>query len=59
MSPSLPNQATRGVVFTVSAQVVKVALSLASTVTVARLLSPSDYGVIAMVAPITALTLML
>jgi PST family polysaccharide transporter len=59
MTASLPKQATRGVLFTASAQLVKVALTLASTVTVARILSPADYGVIAMVAPLTALTTLL
>ena len=36
------------------AQAVKVALGFVSTIIVARILTPSDYGVIAMAAPVTA-----
>ena len=46
-------KALGGAVYTGAAQAVTVALSILSTIVVARILSPSDYGVIAMAAPVT------
>lgn len=46
----LRGQATRGLVFTVGAQVAKAALQLTSITILSRLLTPSDFGLFAMVA---------
>jgi PST family polysaccharide transporter len=51
-------KATKGIAFVAGAQTLKVALTFVSTVTVARLLSPQDYGVVAMSAPIAAFLLL-
>jgi len=48
-------RATRGVASTAVAQLVKVFTTMGTTIVVARILSPSDYGVAAMVAPLTGL----
>lgn len=49
--------ATRGLASTAVAQVIKIFGTMATTIVVARILSPSDYGVAAMVAPLTGLVL--
>jgi PST family polysaccharide transporter len=46
-------KALGGAAYTGAAQAVTVTLSILSTIVVARILSPSDYGVIAMAAPVT------
>ncbi|WP_132268355.1 lipopolysaccharide biosynthesis protein [Novosphingobium sp. PhB57] len=48
-------RATRGMAATGVAQIVKVFTTTATTIVVARTLSPSDYGVSAMVAPLMGL----
>lgn len=50
-------RAARGVASTAISQIVKVLATLATTIVVARILTPSDYGVVAMVAPLTGLVL--
>lgn len=49
MSSSLAQSAARGAAFTLGAQGVKILLQLASVVILSRLLSPHDYGLIAIV----------
>ncbi|UYG17431.1 lipopolysaccharide biosynthesis protein [Brachybacterium huguangmaarense] len=49
MSPSLGRSAARGAAFTLGAQGVKMFLQLLSVVTLSRLLSPHDYGLLAIV----------
>ncbi|MEV7756308.1 lipopolysaccharide biosynthesis protein [Microbacterium sp. NPDC089180] len=49
---SLASAAARGGGITIVAQVVKVALMLSSTVVLARLLDPTDYGLVAMVVAV-------
>jgi PST family polysaccharide transporter len=46
-------KALGGALYTGAAQALTVVLSILSTIVVARILSPGDYGVIAMAAPIT------
>jgi len=46
-------KALGGAVYTGAAQALTVLFTMLSTIVVARILSPSDYGVIAMAAPIT------
>lgn len=50
---SLKRKSARGGVVTVVAQGLTIAIQLASTVILARLLSPQDYGIIAMVLAVT------
>lgn len=50
-------KATRGLASTAISQFVKVFATMATTIVAARILSPSDYGVAAMVAPLTGLVL--
>lgn len=50
----LKRKSVRGGMITMGSQVVSIAIQLASTVILARLLSPKDYGVIAMVMAITS-----
>jgi len=50
----LKKKSIRGGVMTMLAQAVTIAVQLISTVVLARLLSPSDYGVMAMVMAVTA-----
>lgn len=50
-------KATRGVASTAFSQMVKVLTTMATTIVTARILSPSDYGVAAMVAPLMGLIL--
>ena len=49
MSPSLARSAARGALFTLGAQGAKILIQLASVVVLSRLLSPHDYGLIAVV----------
>lgn len=49
MSSSLAHSAARGAAFTLGAQGVKIVLQLASVVVLSRLLSPHDYGLLAIV----------
>lgn len=51
--PSLGRRAARGVATTGISQACKILLGFGTTVIVARLLAPGDFGVIAMVAPFT------
>lgn len=46
-------KALGGAVYTAAAQALTVIFTMLSTIVVARILSPSDYGVIAMAAPVT------
>lgn len=55
---SLHRSAAQGLVFTGAAQVVQLSLTLVLTVILARLLSPDDFGVIAMAAPVMAFLLL-
>ncbi|MDB5422323.1 MAG: polysaccharide biosynthesis protein [Brevundimonas sp.] len=56
--PGMGRTATRAMVYMGGTQVSRVVLTLVSTVIVARLLSPGDYGVIAMVAPVTSFVML-
>lgn len=56
-APRIGDKAARGVASTAFSQAVKVAMTMATTIVVARILSPSDYGVAAMVAPLMGLIL--
>ncbi|WP_460798519.1 lipopolysaccharide biosynthesis protein [Microbacterium sp. GXF0217] len=49
MSPSLAHTAARGAFFTLLAQIAKILLQLLSVVILSRLLSPHDYGLLAIV----------
>jgi len=51
--PSLARRAARGVAITGVSQGCKILLGFGTTVIVARLLTPGDFGVLAMVAPVT------
>lgn len=51
----LKTQAVRSVVVTLGAQVIKFVLGLGITMVLARLLTPKDYGIVAMVGVITGL----
>ena len=53
-SPGLAQTAARGAVFTVSAQFARLLLQLTSVVVLSRLLSPRDYGVVAIVLVVVA-----
>lgn len=55
---SLGRAAAGGAAYVGTAQAVSVLVSLLSTIIVARLLTPDDYGVMAMVAPVTAFLIM-
>lgn len=50
----LRQKSVRGGMVTMASQAISIAIQLASTVILARLLSPDDYGIIAMVMAITA-----
>lgn len=54
---NLGNAAARGATLLGLSQAVKILTMLASTVVVVRLLTPTDYGVIAMVAPVASFIL--
>jgi PST family polysaccharide transporter len=54
----LGGTAMRGAVISGVSQGIKVLVGLASIVFVARLISPAEYGIIAMVAPVTAFVLL-
>ncbi|MDB4387476.1 lipopolysaccharide biosynthesis protein [Akkermansiaceae bacterium] len=51
--PDLKRKSVRGGAVTMLSQGISIAIQLASTVTLARLLSPNDYGVMAMVMAVT------
>ncbi len=51
-SPSLKNQALSSLIFVSLSKAVKVGCSFGSLVILTRLLSPSDFGIIAMVTPV-------
>src|SRR5262245_52287907 len=53
LKANLANLVARGGAVTVATQAIKFLLSLGSTVVLARLLTPNDYGLIGMVAVIT------
>ena len=50
--PSLGNQAARGVLVTMSGEALRIAVQVLSVAVLARLLSPQDYGLLAMVAAV-------
>ncbi len=50
----LKRKSVRGGAVTIASQAITIAVQLASTVMLARLLSPADYGIIAMVTAITS-----
>ncbi|HEX8639911.1 MAG TPA: lipopolysaccharide biosynthesis protein [Allosphingosinicella sp.] len=52
-------KAASGAFYIGAAQGVRIVLTIASTIVVARILTPADYGVIAMVGPVTAFVLLL
>ena len=49
MSSSLGRTAARGVVTTGSGQIIRLLLQVASVVVLARLITPAEYGLVAMV----------
>ena len=53
LSSDLKKRSLQGGAFTVSSQGLKQVLSLVSTMILARILTPNDYGVMAMVGAIT------
>lgn len=54
MTEGIGSQAARGAIFSGGSQLVKVILSIVATVILARILSPVDFGIIAMIVPVTA-----
>ena len=54
MSGSLARVALRGGAFTALAQVGKIGVTMGSVVVLARLLGPTDFGLVAAIAPIVA-----
>ena len=52
---ALRRRVVRGSAYTAAGQIVRVVLSLASQVALARIISPADFGLVAMVGPIIAL----
>jgi O-antigen/teichoic acid export membrane protein len=52
VAPSLANRAARGVLVTMSGQALRIAVQVLSVAILARLLSPVDYGLLAMVAAV-------
>lgn len=57
-SHSFGRRAARGAVYSAAAQGARIGFTILSTIVVARLLTPADYGVIAMAAPITGFILL-
>lgn len=55
MSSSLAHSAARGALFTLAAQIAKILLQLLSVVILARLLTPHDYGLLAIVLVIVGI----
>lgn len=55
---SLGKTAAAGMAFVGTSQAVRIIVTILSTIVVARILSPGDYGVVAMVAPVTAFLLL-
>jgi PST family polysaccharide transporter len=56
---SLKARSVRGGIATLFSQLLKMGIRLASQILIARLLLPSDYGLVAMVAPVLGLLLLL
>ncbi|RYG11259.1 MAG: lipopolysaccharide biosynthesis protein, partial [Caulobacteraceae bacterium] len=54
LAPGMGPKAASAMLFMGMAQTGRLVLTVLSTVVVARILSPGDYGLIAMVAPVTA-----
>jgi PST family polysaccharide transporter len=52
--PPMARQAAGGALYIGGTQVVRILLGFATTIIVARILTPGDYGVLAMAAPVTA-----
>lgn len=52
-SPQMGQRAKRGAIYLGIAQIARLCLTMLSTIIISRLLSPDDYGVIAMAAPVT------
>lgn len=57
--PSMRKNAVRGTAFTLAAQVIKFVTQLGSTVLLARLLAPADFGIYAMATPVIAIALLI
>ena len=55
---NLARRSVRGAAVTVGAQGARFALQMVSTMVLARLLTPADFGLIAMVAPLIGFTTM-
>lgn len=55
---SMGRQAAGGALFVGSSQAIRILLTIASTIVVARILTPADYGVIAMAGPVTSFLLL-
>ncbi len=55
MPPSLAHDAARGALFTLAAQGARIALQLVAVVVLARLLTPHDYGLLAIVLVVVGL----
>ncbi|MET4637643.1 lipopolysaccharide biosynthesis protein [Mycetocola sp. 2940] len=53
-TPTLAGAAARGVFFTLSAQAAKILIQLLSVIVLSRLLSPTDYGLLAIVLVVVA-----
>ncbi|MGF1626799.1 MAG: lipopolysaccharide biosynthesis protein [Alphaproteobacteria bacterium] len=58
-SEGMRNRVARGAVVTAAAQSLRILIQLGSVVLLSRLLAPSDFGLVAMVAPVFALALLL
>lgn len=55
MSSTLAHSAARGAFFTLSAQIIKIVLQFLSVIVLARLLTPHDYGLLAIVLVVVGL----
>ena len=58
VTPGLGRRAARGAAFMGAAQILKIFLTVASAIVLARLIPPDEYGVVAMAAPITSFILL-
>jgi polysaccharide transporter, PST family len=59
VSRSLQSLAVRGTIFNGCSQMLRMSMSLIGTIVLARLLTPADFGIIAMVVPLTAFAALL